>query len=173
MKIENRLLFFKYALPCAGTLIERGSLTKEEFERTLALVAEGEEPEEGWENIFKVAMAHLTFIAKEKNKDNIDDETIREYFLFRHDEAVEERFEEMEDFDPQACKTWPGTVRDVGKNAVVETPIGVKQYKKIFVKDLKVNDTVVVHRDFIVEKISRQVAEKMLGLKKNPKNIFS
>jgi len=165
MEIENRLLFFKYALPCAGTLIERGSLTRENFEKMLSLVEEGKEPEKGKEKIFKVAMAYLTFIAKEKSKDIIDEEVIREYFLFRHDEAVEERFEEMGDFDSLQCKTWPGIVKDVKDDAFVETPIGIKPYKKIFVKDLKVDDTVVVHRDFIVERISKQIADRMMSFK--------
>jgi len=173
MEIINRVLFFKYALPCAGTLIERGSLTKKEFEKMLGLVKKEKEPEKGCENVFKVAMAHLTFIAKEKNKDKIDDEIIREYFLFRHDEAVDERFGMVGDFDPIECKTYPGIVRDLKEDAVVETPLGVKKYKKVFVGELKVNDVVVVHRDFVVEKISETIGKKMWDLKKtSSKNIF-
>jgi hydrogenase maturation factor len=178
LEISNRILFFKYALPCAETLIKRKNLTREKFRKMIKQMAEGREPEKNKENIFKVAMAHLTFLALERKKDKIDDETIREYFLFNHDEAVEERFEEMGDFDSESCRTYPGIVRKIESNrASVETLLGIKPYKKDFVDDLKMQDIVVVHRDFIVEKISKKLASELWELKRKQvpclgKNIF-
>jgi hypothetical protein len=179
MEIENRFLFFKYALPCAETLIKRKTITQEEFEEMLEQVEEGVEPGKGRHEIFKVAMAHLNFIAMEEGKNKIDDEIIREYFLFGHDEAVDDRFEEMGDFNQEKCRTYPGIVRGLKNGQVsVESPIGIEAYEKNFVKGLKIRDIVVVHRDFIVEKISKDLASRMWDAKKKyfpnmKKNIFS
>ena len=178
MEISNRILFFKYALPCAETLIKRGDLSQEEFVKMLAKVSRGEEPEKNSENVFKVAMAHLKFVSMQKKKNEIDEDSIREYFLFGHDEAVDERFEKMGDFDQEKCRTYPGIVKEVkdGKT-LVETPLGTEYYKNDFAKDLKIGEFVVVHRDFVVEKISKSLAVKLLESKKrhflNMKNIFS
>jgi len=178
MEISNRILFFKYALPCAETLIKRGNLTPEEFDKMLAKVVKGEEPEKSSESVFKVAMAHLKLISMQKKKNEVDEDTIREYFLFGHDEAVDERFEEMGDFDQEKCRIYPGVVKEVknGK-ALVETPIGTEPFRNDFVKDLKALDTVVVHRNFVIEKISKSLAVKLLESKKRYfpklKNIFS
>jgi hydrogenase maturation factor len=177
MEISNRILFFKYALPCAETLIKRENLSPEEFDKMLTMVASGKEPEKNSENFFKVAMAHLRFISMQKKKDEIDEDAIREYFLFEHDETVDERFDEMGDFDQEKCRTYPGIVKEIkdGK-PLVETPIGIESCRNDFVKDLKVKDIVVVHRSFVVEKISKGLAVKMMKSKKhlpNLKNIFS
>jgi len=177
MEISNRILFFKYALPCAETIIKRGNMTSEEFEKMLTQVINEKEPEKNSENVFKVAMAHLKFISMQKKKNIINEETIREYFLFGHDEAVDERFEEMGDFDQEKCRIYPGIVREIknGKT-LVETPIGTETCKNYFVKDLKVKDIVVVHRNFVIEKISKSLAVKLLESKKRYfpklKNIF-
>lgn len=178
MEMQNRILFFKYALPCAETLIKRGNLTTEEFDNMLTKVMKDEEPEKNSENVFKVAMSHLKFISMQKKKSKIDEKTIREYFLFGHDEAVDERFDEMGDFDQEKCRIYPGIVREIkdGKT-LVETPIGTEACKNYFVKDLKIKDIVVVHRNFVVEKISKNLAVRLMESKKkyfpNLKNIFS
>jgi len=177
MKISNRILFFKYALPCAETLIKRGDLSQEEFDKILAMVTSGKEPEKNSENVFKVAMAHLKFISMQKKKNEIDEDSIREYFLFVHDDAVDERFEEVGDFDQEKCRTYPGIVKEVkdGKT-LVKTPLGTEYYKNYFAKDLKIGEFVVVHRDFVVEKLSKSLAVKLLESKKkyfpNLKSIF-
>jgi hydrogenase maturation factor len=161
-EITNRLLFFKYAIPCAETLVKRGILSKQELEKMLENVKKGKEPEKDSENVFKVALAHLSFIAKQNDKNVIDEDTIREYFLFNHDKVVDDRFEEMQDFNPEACRTNFGIVNKTKNDtAIVETPVGIKPYKSDFVKDLEADDLVVVHRDFIVEKISEDLADKL------------
>lgn len=167
MKISDRILFFKYALPCAETLIERGTLKREKFKEMFSQIISGREPEENSENVFKVAMANLKFLTIEKKKDIIDNETIREYFLFKHDEVIDERFEEMGDFNPTTCRTYPGIVREIKNNeATVETPLGKKLYRKELIKDLKLQDVVIIHRDFIVEKISKELAIKLWEAKR-------
>jgi len=49
MIIKDRLLFLKYALPCACTLVKRGKILQSEVDRAVRLVAAGKVPEKGFE----------------------------------------------------------------------------------------------------------------------------
>jgi hypothetical protein len=162
VKIEDRLLFLKYALPCASTLVKRGVVTQERVDGMIALVSEGKLPEDGAERIFRVANAMCESIARRMGKGAVDAEVIRTYFLLEHSKVVDERFESMKDFNPVACKTYAGRVIEAADGlAMVETVLGKQQYKTLFAKDVKKNDDVAVHFDFVVEKISAETAGKM------------
>jgi len=178
VEISNRLLFFKYALPCSKTLEERGSLSREKRLEMLELVKSGKEPQAGSENYFKVAMAHLDFIAMQKKLNRITDEVIREYFLFGHDEAVDERYGLMGDFDPESCRTYSGIVRSANGNIVqVYTPMGTREFNGDLVSGIKEGDIVSTHRGYVVEKIPKEIASRMWESKRKyfpdmKKNIF-
>jgi len=162
MIIKDRLLFLKYALPCANTLVKRGTVSKEYVDKLIKEVARNKVPVENAEKIFKVATSMCFNIAEKMKKDSVDSEVIRQYFLFEHDKVVDDRFKLMGDFNPIDCKTYAGKVLSVhDKYAIVETPLGKRKYKTVFAKDVKKNDYVVVHFDYIVEKISSKIAEKM------------
>ena len=162
MEITDRLLFFRYALPCAGTLVKRGTVSQDHVDSLMAEVSENKAPGRGEENLFKVANAMCAVIAKKMGKDSIDADVIRRYFLFEHSKVVDERFELMGDFDPVDCRTYAGKVLEVAKDsALVETKLGRKRYKTLLDKDVKKDDSVAVHFDFVVEKIPNPVAEKM------------
>lgn len=162
MKIENRLLFLKYALPCAGTLVMRGNVPQEYVDHLVQLVSKGKVPEEDAESMFKVANAMCEFIAKRSGKETIDDDVIRQYFLMEHSRTVDDRFELMKDFDPVDCKTYACKVVEAdGDSALLETPLGKRTYKTIFERDVKPGDNVVVHWGFIVERIPESLARKM------------
>ncbi len=153
MRIKNRRLFFCYALPCAQTLVSRGQLKQEELDKIIEDFSNGKLPKKGFENNFKVAMAMLKILAQKLGKKEIDDEVIRQYYLVEHDRVVDQRYEEVGDFDPIACKIRVGEVLAIdGKKAKVKTEFGIKDYRTDFVKRLKVGDKVVVHYNFIVEK---------------------
>ena len=159
---EDRLLFLKYALPCAGTLVKRGKVTQEYVDSLIKLVSEGRVPEENAEAMFKVANAMCEHIAARMGKSSIDAEVIRDYFLMEHSKVVDERYELMRDFDPSACKTYSGKVLGVGEGtALVETSRGRKEYKTVFEKGVREGDVVAVHFDFIVEKIPPSLARRM------------
>ena len=163
MEIEDRLLFLKYALPCAGTLVKRGIVSQEHVDNLIELVSKGKLPEDNAENIFKVANAMCSVIAMRMGKKKVDSEVIRRYFLREHDKVVEERFEQMRDFNPDDCKTHSGSVVGVrGGFATVETSLGRKGYRDDFVKDLKEGDKVVVHYGFIVEKLSERMIKELM-----------
>lgn len=162
MTIVDRLLFLKYALPCAGTLVKRGGVSQDYVDRLILQVSRGSEPDRGAERMFVVANVMCTRIAKEMHKKSVDSEVIRNYFLFNHSKVVDDRFDLMKDFNPVDCKTYAGKVIDVHDGyATVETVLGRKKYNTIFEKGVKKNDDVVVHFDFIIEKILPETAEKM------------
>ena len=163
MKIEekSRALFMKYALPCAGTLVKRGIITQETLDNLLHIVKNNKEIPEGAEKIPAVAFAACSLIAMDKGKKEIDEAVIHDYFLFNHDDMIDKRYEEMGDFDPVACRTRVGSVLSTElEKASVLTDLGPKDFRTDFC-DVHENDNVVTHWDFIVEKIDRELAEKV------------
>ena len=166
MEVSDRKLFLKYAIPCAETLKKRGSITGEEIDKLITILRNNEEIPEGSEKVFKVALAMCSYIAMREGKREIDEEVIRRYFLYEHDKAIDQRFQEMGDFDPEACRTYPGKVAEVKEKTIfVRTPKGVKEYRNDFIRRVKKGDLVVVHRDFVVEKIDGKIAGMMLHIK--------
>jgi len=166
MNAEDRLLFLRYALPCARTLVKRGSVSQDRIDELMMMVSENRPPPEGAERIFVVANAMCGVIAKRMGKRGVDSEVIREYFLFEHSDVVDDRFELMRDFDPVGCKTYPGRVVGTGTgSAVVETVLGRRDYRTAFSESLRPGDDVVVHYDYVIEKIDAETTKRM----KHPK----
>lgn len=162
MNPNDRILFLKYALPCATTLVKRGTASQENVSDMIVQVSKGIAPQDGSERIFVVANAMCNLIRREKGKNEIDAEVIREYFLLRHSQVVDERFELMKDFNPVDCKTYAGTVIEVENDfAIVETKIGRKKCKITFVRDVAKWDLVVIHYDYIIERIDEKMAKAM------------
>lgn len=165
MKVVDRLLFLKYALPCSGAFVKRGEVSQEHINNLVKLVSEDKVPNEAAESMFKVANVQCEAIAKRMGKDSIDAEVIRQYFLLEHNKVVDETAKLVRDFNPAVCKTYAGRVAEVDKDsALVETSIGKRRYKILFVKDIKKNDMVSLHYDFVIECISKSLAEKMNAL---------
>jgi hypothetical protein len=160
MNDRDRMLFMRYALPCAGTLVKRCSITQEKWDELIETVRGGEAPD-GAEKIFKVAFAACSLIARDAGKAEIDEEVIRQYYLFEHDRMIDKRYEEMGDFDTGACRIRSGIVRAVGDgHAVVENSTGTSSYRTDYCS-VAVGDVVTTHWNFVVEKINAAVAKEM------------
>ncbi|HLD77910.1 MAG TPA: HypC/HybG/HupF family hydrogenase formation chaperone [archaeon] len=154
------LLFLRYAVPCAGTLVKRGTLAQAEWDRLIAAVAAGRAPA-GAERIFKVALAACSLLAIDSGKQAIDAAVVRQYFRAGHDAVIDARSREMGDFSPEACRVWAGRVQSVQSGrAVVETPAGLRTCKTDFV-DARVGEWVIVHWDFLVEPVSAEGAARI------------
>ncbi|MFN6992442.1 MAG: HypC/HybG/HupF family hydrogenase formation chaperone [Fervidobacterium sp.] len=120
----------------------------------------------GFENTFIVAVSMLKIIAKKMNKEEIDDDVIRQYYIVDHSKVVDKRYEEMGDFDPLMCRVKVGKIISIdGKMAKVKTEIGEHEYRTDFVNDLRKGDTVIVHYDFICEKMSDEDLKNILNRK--------
>lgn len=160
---EDRLLFLRYALPCAGTLVRRGSVSAASIEAAERAVASGSAPA-GAEACFKVALAACSLRAKDAGKERIDAAVIREYFRSGHDAVIDARYAEMGDFDPEACRVRAGRVLSVraGK-AVVTLPGGERSCRMDFVPEARPGEWVLVHWGFLVEPVSAAEAQRING----------
>jgi hydrogenase maturation factor len=159
---ETRLLFLKYAIPCSETLARRGVITKKYQRNLMRAVFFNKKIPENSENIFKVAGLMCEKTARGLGKKSIDQDVIRKYFLFRHDRVVDKRYKIFKDFDPIQCRLYSGKISSLKKRvATVQTIIGKRNYKTDISKSLSAGDFVVVHRDFIIEKIDENLAQKL------------
>ncbi|MCX6816049.1 MAG: hypothetical protein NT120_04325 [Candidatus Aenigmarchaeota archaeon] len=168
MNIEDksRVLFMKYAIPCAGTLVSRGNIKKKDVDVLIDAVKNNKSIPKDTEKVFKVAFSACSILAMDAGKKKIDADVIHDYYLFKHDKMIDMRYEEMGDFDPDLCRIRPGVVKKVLHGiAIVENSAGSKKYRTNYC-DVKEGDLVVTHWDFVIEKISRETAEKMLVQKK-------
>lgn len=151
----------KYALPCAGTLVKRGSVSQETIDRLILAVKTGKEIPKDAERIFKVAFSACSLSAIDSGKENIDEKVIRQYYLFGHDKMIDQRYEEMGDFSPDACRIRAGIVQSVRDGfAVVANSAGAAKYRTDYCP-VKEGDLVTTHWDFVVEKIDPETARRM------------
>ncbi len=157
----SRNLFMRYALPCAGTLVKRGTIKQEHVDILIDIVKNNRYIPDGSEKIFKVAFSACSLIAMKNGSESIDRNAIREYFLLGHDDAIEKRYGEMKDFDPQACRIKIGHVGLAENGSATVGCCGTKKYRTDFVPDAKENDIVITHWDFVVERINKAAAEKI------------
>lgn len=148
----------KYALPCGNTLAKRGSISRKFLNDTIKFVADDGKAGDHPEKIFKTALGMCAKIAKKSGKKSIGKNDVRRYFLFDHDDVIDRRYQIFGDFSTLRCRTYPGKVSKPGRTWVsVKTPIGNYRYRSDFCRCLKRGDLVVVHRNFIVEKISKRL----------------
>lgn len=162
MKITDRELFLKYAIPCGDVLVKRGDLKQETLDRIREKVIKREEVREDLEALFPIAVRMCKLLAKKSGKEVIDPEVIRDYFWHEHRKAVEWRASIYPDLPREECLTCPARVLKPGKNPLVETPLGERNVKPDFVPRLKKDDWVIVHYSYIVEKIPWEEAEELL-----------
>jgi hypothetical protein len=161
---RSRILFLRYALPCAATLVKRGNVKGSLIRSAIADISLGRSVEGRPESFFKTALGMCERIARRKGKKFIDQDVIRTYFLFKHDRAIDRRYKLYKDFDPSGCRTYPGLTVDAGH---VRTILGKKKYRTCFTPRLRKGDRVVVHRNFTVEKIDKALFARLLALKEN------
>jgi hydrogenase maturation factor len=166
MEITDKKLFLKYTAPCSYLLAKRNIITGDYSDEIIRNASMGRELGNA-ERLFKTAYAMCMVTAKKMKKSKIDSDVIREYFWYNHDEAVEWEHEHMKDFDPERCKIYAGRISKIYNgtaDVVIESKHG--QYKTDFDRTVKNGDYVVVHMDFIVEKIDEESMERINNSRK-------
>jgi hydrogenase maturation factor len=64
------------------------------------------------------------------------------------------------------CRLYSGKILSLkNRGATVQTIIGKRKYKTDLSKTFRIGDFVVVHRNFIIEKINKSLAKKLWKLK--------
>ncbi len=157
MKIENKKLFFAYALPCIENIIKKGKISREKAKELFQKYEKNEELPEGTEKIFEVALFYLNKIAKLMEKKSIDEEVIRTYFQKHHNKILE-KGKHLE-----KCKVKIGKVVKVGKKYTLVKVEGKTKKYKSFVKNLKKGEEVILHWDYIVDKPERKMKILVFG----------
>lgn len=154
MEISDLKLFLRYSLPCADTLVKRGWVERDIVELELENAAiTGSIPNIDVRDIFTVAFARCSLVAKQMGKDSIDKDVIRKYFWEKHDEAIAEQHKQMGDFDKVECRITHGTVKSVSP-LIVEVDGNEKTCQNQYRLDISEGDHVVIHYSRLVEKIS-------------------
>ncbi|MFC2143375.1 HypC/HybG/HupF family hydrogenase formation chaperone [Candidatus Aenigmatarchaeota archaeon] len=163
---EDRRYFMKYAVPCAQTLVDRCVINKEKLDEMFDMMKNELEIPDNEEDKFKVAMAHCSLVAMRAGKKEIDKESMQQYFFFEHDDTIDKRHEEMGDFDSEFCRTFPAIVKKINvPTATVDVMGKERNVKADFVSDVIVGDKVVIHRDFITEKIDEDLYKRLINHK--------
>lgn len=162
MEISDKTLFLRYAIPCGHVLVKRGDLKQEDLDRVKKQVLRGEEVQEDIENLFPIAVRMCKLLAKQSGKEVIDEDVIRQYFWHEHRKAVEWRASIYPDLPKEECLTCPARVLKAGRKPLVKTTHGRVFAKTDFVPSLKRDDWVILHYDYIVEKIPWKKAEELL-----------
>ena len=168
MDFENedaRLVFLRYATPCSKVLVKRGLMKKDYFNNLIEAVAGRTEIPQNAERNFELAMQMCNRVAEGMHKDRIDEEVVRKYFWFVHDDVAKRRYETMRDFKLRECIVYPGEVLGIGKKALVYTPVTTRNYRADFVPNLAKGYNVTVHYDFVVEVIPKNKSQLLWKLK--------
>ena len=154
MRVEN--YFLRYAFPCAFIIKQRGEISQEEYDKLLDTAINNKSVErEELEKIFFRAFKYINELAKEKNRAKWDFSIIKEYFLKRHNELIEQ--------GRDMYKNAPKTLRDLSKvneaeiinkkSNILEVKFNNKKrfVSNVFVPEAKIGDKVRIHYGFAVE----------------------
>ncbi len=157
--MEPEVLFLKYAFPCAFIIKQRGEIDSKTF-KTLedAAVNNNVLDRSLLEKIFFRAFERIDKVAVEMKRHRWDAEVIREYFVKRHNEIIDNGMysyaaapESLKDL----CKVHVATVKRIsGKYLVVG--YGDERTRPVMgnlVRGVKEGDKVTIHYGYAVEKV--------------------
>jgi hypothetical protein len=164
MKMTDNLLFAKYATPCGHKHVEKGSLTQKELDNSITLISREKDVPESTLKVYDTALKRCEQIANKLKLREINGLVIREYFLRYHNKLIEKKCalkKSEEGFNPDECKVKLGRIAEIlDKRAMVDLKEREKYCRTDFVPNLKVDDMVSVHYDFIVEILGPELVKK-------------
>jgi len=105
---EAEEIFFRYAFPCTGDLLDIRAISEEDYRKMERYAKRGETPRrQELERIYKNAIRRMKIVAGELKKPLWDLNVVREYFLRRHNEFI--------DNGEGAYKDAPHSIRELCK----------------------------------------------------------
>jgi len=153
-----RILFLKYAFPCAGVTLARGKITQKEYSG-LEKAARTSAPVE-WktlERIFAPAWRRIRESARELNADPRDLQTIREYYLKFHNQYIAAKdgsYAHAPEILCRLCRVEKGKIVSMGDDFfIVKIRSITRPVSRMLCKDASIGDTVSVHYGYAVEKV--------------------
>lgn len=163
--IEPEVYFLKYAFPCMEWKVQRGQITKEEFEKCENAALNNKKlPREFLEKNYPNPIIVMSDISKNIGKKIWDLETVAQYFLIQHNKIIDGKkygYGIMPSLD-ELCKVYKAKIvkfveLDKRKMAIVSYH---KNQKKrlvdvVLIKDIKIGNLVTIHQNYAVESLSR------------------
>ena len=153
--MEPEIYFLKYAYPCSHILCAvRKEITKKEFnEMENAAINNIKLEREFLEKVYWRAFERINKLTKEMGKEKWDIEVIKEYFLIRHNDILDnsdypESFKEM-------CKVFTGEVirKTNDGEIIVKYKNNERKVKTNYLPEIKIGDKVTIHWQYAIEKI--------------------
>jgi len=159
--MKSEIFFLKYAFPCSFVLLSRGEITNKEHD----LLYKSAKEEKLYLSINKIESIFWRPLKFTGSK--IDLKRAQKYWRFDHNKHIIS--EKIKDVDSKQCMVIPCEVISVSDNhTTVKSPFLDENMKmrSDFVK-AKIGDKVTKHYDYICEKISERLYQKMIeSLKK-------
>jgi hydrogenase maturation factor len=162
--MKTEVYFLRYAFPCTDIRLQQGRITQKEYDYLMnAAVNQETVKRDDLERIFFRAFEEIEQMAKKKKTDKWDYEIIKDYFYHEHNKII--------DMGKGIYKIWPESLRELSKVfrakvidkkqekfLVVEYNNG-KEIKKrnvlnFFVPEANINDAVMIHYGYAVEKVN-------------------
>jgi hydrogenase maturation factor len=162
--MKPEIFFLKYAFPCSFVLLLRKEITKKEHD-LLYKSAKEEKLYLTKERIEKIFWRPMKFL---KSISNLDE--IQKYWWFDHNFYLKKKkFKDFEEVLLEHCLVIPCEVVKVKKGkAIVKSPfLKEKTVLKTDFVNVKPENKVTKHYDFICEKISEDLYEEMVKSLKN------
>jgi len=156
--VSPEQLFLRYAVPCSFVLQQKGEVDEQtvvDFE--LAAMDEKQIDRKVIERVFHRAVRRMGQVANELDKDVWDCDVIREYFLRRHNQIIDEGvddYAEAPETLKELCKVQRAKVVSKHPNFLVVTLPNGKTRTVIppFVKDAVEGDEIIIHYGYGVER---------------------
>ena len=156
--MEAEVYFLRYAFPCSSTSMQRGEINQEQFDELReAAINNRVLPREKLERVYHRAFEIIGKLANELNRDKWDLEVIKEYFLKRHNEIIEEGMYDYKRVPAslrELCKVHRAEIVKINDNVLTVRYNGKK--KKVLsdlVRDVREGDMVNIHHGYAVEKL--------------------
>ncbi|MBU5558010.1 MAG: hypothetical protein KQA33_03000 [Candidatus Aenigmarchaeota archaeon] len=162
---DARRVFFGYALPCLNIKVAQKKIDTQTAKELIEKYANCEELPEGTERLFSTAMERCAKTARSLNKNKIDAEAVRHYFLFEHNNHVDMEAKLGLLKKPDYCKVTVGYILKVDKLAHVKKDDGTDMYKIELFPNIEPQTYVAVHRGYISDIIDKSLVEKVLEQK--------
>jgi len=113
------LVFLKYSFPCAQVLLDKGQISKEEYEKLKSAAISGSGVErETLERVFTAAIRRLK---KVFGKNYWTPESVREYFISHHNHFIDEgegEYAKAPEYFKRMCKVHKAKVISRQGNAI-------------------------------------------------------
>ncbi|MBS3147183.1 hypothetical protein J4471_05830 [Candidatus Woesearchaeota archaeon] len=158
--MDPEIYFLKYAFPCSFIIKQRNEISQSEYNLLEeSAIRDIKLSRKFLEKIFFRAFERIDKVAADLNKDRWNLEVIKEYFINRHNDIIEQgmySYAQAPESLKNLCKIHTGKVIDISREYLI---VEYEQDKhrpvlSSLVKKVKKGDFVTIHYGYAVERIS-------------------